>query len=68
MKRLSELGRVFDGGGESLGGVVFWNDWPYVTRLNLWDDIHGEPNPIYAVQTTYKVLDRCIAMVTDPGD
>lgn len=68
MKRLSELGRVFDGGGESLGGVVFWNDWPYVTRSNLWDDIHGEPNPIYAVQTTYKVLDRCIAMVTDPGD
>lgn len=68
MTRLAELGRVFDGGGESLGGVVFWNDWPYVARSNLWDDIHGEPSPIYAVQTSYKVLDRCIAMVTEPGD
>lgn len=68
MNRLADLGRVFDGGGESLGGVVFWEDWPYLTRSNLWDDIHGEPNPIYSVQTSYKVLDRCIPMVTEPGD
>lgn len=68
MNRLAELGRVFDGGGESLGGVVFWDDWPYITRSNLWDDIHGEPNPIYSVQTSYKVLERCIGMVTEPGD
>lgn len=68
MNRLAHIGRIFDGGGESLGGVVFWDDWPYVARSNLWDDIHGEPSPIYSVQTTYKVLDRCIAMVTEPGD
>lgn len=68
MNRLADLGRLFDGGGESLGGVVFWDDWPYVARSNVWDDIHGESNPIYSVQTSYKVLDRCIAMVTEPGD
>ena len=68
MSRLAKLGRVFDGGGDSLGGVVFWEDWPYVARSNLWDDIHGEPSPIYSVQTSYKVLERCIAMVTEPGD
>lgn len=68
MNRLAELGRLFDGGGESLGGVVFWDDWPFVSRSNLWEDIHGEPSPIYAVQTSYKVLERCIAMVTEPGE
>jgi adenine-specific DNA-methyltransferase len=68
MKRLAKLGRVFDGGGESLGGVVYWNDWPFMMRSNVWDDIHGEPNPLYAVQTSYKVVERCISMTTDPGD
>src|SRR5262249_8872788 len=60
--------RLFDGGGESLGGIVFWEDWPFVSLSNIWDDIHGEPDPIYVVQTTYKVVQRCILMTTDPGD
>lgn len=68
MKRLAKADRVFDGGGESLGGVVFWNDWSYVTRSNLWDDLHGEPDPVYVVQTSYKVIERCLLMTTDPGD
>jgi adenine-specific DNA-methyltransferase len=68
MPRLAAANRLFDGGGESLGGVVFWNDWPYVSLSNVWDDIHGDPDPIYVVQTSYKVLQRCILMTTDPGD
>jgi adenine-specific DNA-methyltransferase len=68
MNRLADANRLFDGGGESLGGVVFWNDWPYVSLSNLWDDVHGEPQPIYVVQTSYKVVQRCILMTTDPGD
>ncbi|QOZ29514.1 site-specific DNA-methyltransferase [Bradyrhizobium sp. CCBAU 51753] len=68
MHRLAAKGRVFDGGGASLGGVVFWDDWPYVGISNFWDDIHGDPNPIYVVQTSYKVIQRCMLMTTDPGD
>ncbi len=68
MKRLVELGRIFDGGGKSLGGVVFWDDWPFVSISNLWDDIHGDPDPLYVVQTSYKAIQRCILMTTDPGD
>lgn len=68
MVRLGQVGRLFDGGGKSLGGVVFWDDWPYVSLSNLWDDLHGEPDPIYVVQTTYKAVARCILMTTDPGD
>ena len=68
MKRLAELGRIFDGGGKSLGGVVFWDDWPYLSLSNVWDDLHGDPDPVYVVQTTYKAVARCLLMTTDPGD
>jgi adenine-specific DNA-methyltransferase len=68
MKRLADQGRVFDGGGASLGGVVFWDDWPFVGLSNVWDDIHGDPDPIYVVQTSYKALQRCILLTTRPGD
>lgn len=68
MKRLERAGRLFDGGGKSLGGVVFWKDWPYRSLANLWDDLHGEPNPVYVVQTTYKAVQRCLLMTTKPGD
>jgi adenine-specific DNA-methyltransferase len=68
MNRLAEANRLFDGGGESLGGVVFWDDWPFVSLSNVWDDIHGDPDPIYVVQTSYKVVQRCLLMTTEPGD
>ena len=68
MRQLADSNRLFDGGGESLGGVVFWDDWPFVSLSNIWDDIHGEPDPIYVVQTSYKALQRCILLATRPGD
>ncbi len=68
MKRLAAAARIFDGGGESLGGVVYWDDWPYTTRSNMWDDLHGEQEIIYVVQTNRKVIERCMLMATDPGD
>ncbi|NUN92891.1 MAG: site-specific DNA-methyltransferase [Verrucomicrobiae bacterium] len=68
MRRLAAVGRVFDGGGESLGAVLYWDDWSHLNRSNIWDDVHGEPNPIYVVQTSYKIAERCLQMTTDPGD
>jgi adenine-specific DNA-methyltransferase len=68
MARISKSNRLFDGGGKSLGGVVFWDDWNQVGRSNIWDDMHGEKNPIYVVQTTNSAIARCILMTTDPGD
>ncbi len=68
MNRLRDANRLFDGGGDSLGGVVFWDDWPFLALSNMWDDIHGDPDPIYVVQTSYKVLQRCVLMTTQPGD
>ena len=68
MKRLEKADRLFDGGGVSLGGVVFWDDWNQVSKANIWDDIHGEKFPTYVVQTATAVVQRCILMTADPGD
>ena len=68
MKRLVEVGRVFDGGGQSLGGVIRWSDWPYVSMSNMWNDLHGDQEPIYVVQTNRRAVARCMLMATNPGD
>jgi adenine-specific DNA-methyltransferase len=68
MHRLSRAERVFDGGGKSLGGVVYWNDWSYASIANIWTEFHGEKFPIYVVQTNPRLIERCILMTTDPGD
>ncbi|TXG75864.1 site-specific DNA-methyltransferase [Candidatus Dojkabacteria bacterium] len=48
--------------------VRFFDDFPVQELHNLWDDTHGASNPVYVVQTSNKVLQRCILMCTDPGD
>ena len=68
LPRLVKAGRIFDGGGSSLGGVVFWDDWNHVALPNIWSDIHGEKFPVYVVQTATAAVQRCILMATDPGD
>ena len=66
--RLERSGRLFDGGGASLGGVTLWDDWNQVALANIWADVHGEKYPSYIVQTALTPVQRCIMMTTDPGD
>jgi adenine-specific DNA-methyltransferase len=68
LDRLAAAGRLFDGGGDSLGGVLFWDDWPYVAISNVWNDLKGEEDPDYVVQTAWKAVERCMLMATEPGD
>lgn len=68
MRRLDKADRIFDGGGKSLGGVVYWNDWAYASISNIWTEFHGEKFPIYVVQTNPRLIERCLLMTTDPGD
>lgn len=49
-------------------GIVMWNDWPYESRSNLWDDTGAQQDLVYVVQTPTKIVERCVLMVTDPGD
>ncbi|WP_223428934.1 site-specific DNA-methyltransferase [Tateyamaria pelophila] len=68
LPRLVKAGRIFDGGGASLGGVSFWDDWDRVGRSNMWTDMHGEKFPVYVVQTAERAIERCLLMTTNPGD
>ncbi|WP_146411610.1 site-specific DNA-methyltransferase [Crateriforma conspicua] len=57
--------------GNTLRYVRHFEDFPLMSRTNQWTDttVAGFSDPkSYVVQTATKVVDRCIAMVTDPGD
>jgi adenine-specific DNA-methyltransferase len=47
---------------------TFHQDFPSQPLHNIWDDTHGATDLIYVVQTSNKVIQRCILMTTDPGD
>jgi adenine-specific DNA-methyltransferase len=57
--------------GDNLMYKRYFSDFPFNELSNLWTDTlmtgFSEPK-IYAVQTSRKVIQRCILMTTDPGD
>jgi adenine-specific DNA-methyltransferase len=70
LKKLDSIGRIHPI-GKRLRYKAFADDFPWAARTNVWDDtvISGFAAPkLYAVQTSPKVIDRCILMTTDPGD
>jgi len=70
LRRLAE-GKRIEVSGSSLRYVRFYADFPVSPISNIWLDTNTgsftEPK-MYAVQTGTKVVLRCIAMATDPGD
>ena len=48
--------------------VVYHEDFPVQPLHNLWNDTHGATDMKYVVQTSNKVIQRCLLMTTDPGD
>jgi adenine-specific DNA-methyltransferase len=67
MKRLIEQRRL-EAPGDSLQYVFYFDDFPYMEVTNLWSDTQGASGKRYAVQTSEKVVERCIHMTTTPGD
>lgn len=70
VKRLHQRDRLL-GIGETLRYKRYADDFPLAQYTNIWDDtvISGFASAkLYAVQTSPKVIERCIAMTTDPGD
>ena len=47
--------------------VRFFNEFPVQIIDNIWTDTQGAKNPRYVVQTSEKVIQRCLLMCTDPG-
>lgn len=48
--------------------IQYHDDFPYQPLHNLFDDTHGATDMKYVVQTSIKVVQRCILMSSDPGD
>ena len=48
--------------------IQYHDDFPVQPLHNLWDDTHGATDMQYVVQTSLKVIQRCLLMTTDPGD
>ena len=46
----------------------YLDDFPFTQFTNQWTDTRGEVNLNYIVQTSTKVIERCLLMTTDPGD
>lgn len=64
---LVSAGRI-KSGKSSLNYLKFVDDFPANPIGNLWDDVSGASDKLYVVQTSVRVIQRCIHMVTEPGD
>ena len=69
MDKLIKAGRV-EPATTSLNYLRFLDDFSAMKITNLWDDttVSGSSEKVYVVQTSVKVIQRCILMTTDPGD
>jgi adenine-specific DNA-methyltransferase len=68
MLHLFEIGRLLLDRGPTRMFKQYFDDFPYVELVNNWGDLRGEQNRLYSTQTHTRVIERCIAMTTDPGD
>ncbi|HSY64602.1 MAG TPA: site-specific DNA-methyltransferase [Terriglobales bacterium] len=70
MKRLVWANRI-ESSENSIRFVRFLDDFPVQPITNVWDDTN-RPGYVdekrYVVQTSAKVIERCLLMTTDPGD
>jgi len=46
----------------------YLDDFRFKAISNWWDGFGGAPDQVYVVQTNERIVERCILMVTDPGD
>ncbi len=69
MEHLRQANRLH-GNGSSLGYIRYLDDFPVVPISSLWDDVMASfmADKVYVVQTSTKVIERCILMTSDPGD
>jgi len=52
----------------ALRTVAYFDDFAYEEITSAWTDTSPELSKVYTVQTSPKVIERCILMTTDPGD
>lgn len=70
LPRVARSGHVFEIGND-VAFKLYWDFNPAKSLGNVWLDTQSggfNAEKIYVVQTTTKVIERCLLMTTDPGD
>lgn len=70
LKMLTKSDRLY-AVGNTLTYIRYANDFPVIEFHNVWSDTVRSTyasEKLYVVQTSEKVIERCILMTTDPGD
>ena len=69
LNRLTRASRL-EATSSALYYVRYIDDFPVVEISNSWQDTSSSfmPDKVYVVQTTRKVIERCMLLTTDPGD
>ena len=67
LERLAAAGRIACG-KKQIHYVRYFDDFPVKSYKNVWTDCRGASDKVYVVQTSKKVIERCILMTTEPGD
>ena len=67
MKKLIESRRI-EVPSKTPGYVFYYEDYPVQELHNVWMKVQGASDKQYVVQTSEKVIQRCLLMTTDSGD
>jgi adenine-specific DNA-methyltransferase len=69
MTRLITAGRILPT-GNTLSYLRYLDDFPVNPIPNLWNDTASGSgmDKVYVVQSSTKIVERCLLMTTDPGD
>jgi adenine-specific DNA-methyltransferase len=72
LSRLDKANRLIVTSGDKPAYRRFIDDFPVFSQNNMWTDTLGQNQfggeKIYVVQTALTIVQRCVLMVTDPGD
>lgn len=70
LERLKKKGLLLKT-GNNIAWKLHWDNYPAMNLANVWLDTQSGgfgDSGIYVVQTTNKVIQRCMLMATDPGN
>jgi len=66
-RKLWKIGRLLPKAGNRIF-KRYLNDFGHTPLSNIWLDSRGELGMTYVVQTSTRIVQRCVLMATDPGD
>jgi adenine-specific DNA-methyltransferase len=66
-KKLWKYGRLLPKEGNRIY-KRYLDDFGFTPLGNIWLDSRGELGMTYVVQTSFRIVQRCLLLASDPGD